>query len=514
MSNSLKDRVAGIVIGPVMVFGGVVGLFQNETRFDYAEAAARSDVISDPSQAADDTVAYAGAFDTTLNFPGEYVQRFDGYFAIFRDAEIYAWEESRSDDSVTWSKEWQDRVESNSRNQGLRQTLYDGTFLPDSYQIGALTIPSANVHFADDSEIIPAPRLQLSREGSRRGLRVSGEYFYKGAINGVSQIGDERVLYEGLRPQSVMTYFGLMQRGRPVPYDDGVSTSGVVGMINAIIQNDGILYHVVAGDRDTAVATMAAHLSFTKWISRAVGTLMIVIGIYAFISVFTSLLYAIPLLGDLVETAVWLASIAIGLPIALSVMLIGFVLAHPLSVALPLALLIGAVVWFRTQKQSNAVNAGRVLEARLAAEGVSAPVAPTGAAEAASSLDPVTAGARLERLERTFANLSQMALAEGHFDKREKRFLIDWARKQGIPDDRIEVLFAEVKGGAEPAMPWKRSELELLVCMALADGVISNAEWKLLGRCAESVGVTMKEVKDMVADIQHGDLGPALELQS
>ena len=89
-----------------------------------------------------------------MNFPGEYVQRFDGYFAVFRDAEIYAWDESRSDDRVTWSKEWQDWVESNSRNRGLRQTLDDGTFLPDSYEIGALTIPSANVHFADSSEII------------------------------------------------------------------------------------------------------------------------------------------------------------------------------------------------------------------------------------------------------------------------------------------------------------------------------------------------------------------------
>ena len=64
--------------------------------------------------------------------------------------------------------------------------------------------------------------------------------------------------------------------------------------------------------------------------------------------------------------------------------------------------------------------------------------------------EPVAAGARLERLERT-SRISRRWRSRKGTSTSARSFLIDWARKQGILDERITAVFAEVKGGAEPA---------------------------------------------------------------
>jgi hypothetical protein len=509
-SSSGRSGFAGLVIGPTLVLGGIVALWQNETRFDYAAEAANAQVITSVDEYVGDTVAYSGDFDTTIVLGGDYVELFHGYIQVTREAQIHAWEEDRRDDGIEWERVWQSRLEANARNRGVAQTLHDETFMPNRYQIGELGVDTRQLRFADRMVRIPPRVLQLSADGVRRGLEADGDFLYRRVGAARPGIGDERVGYRGRLAAPTMTYFGMHRGERAIPYREHVSTSGFSGVVNSLIGNDGMLYHVVAGDRQEALATLESDLAQTKWTFRVVGTLAIVVGFQVFFSVFTSILYGIPLLGRMVESGVWLVSLALGLPIALAILLAGVVASNPLTVALPLALGVGGFVWLRRRQRSGARHAGRMLEERLAepaSEMTVAAVDRTAADSVPVTVETVSATRRV-RLERTFLNLAHVARVGGQFDKREKRFLVRWGRKQGIPDARMKELFSEAKNGGEIAMPWKRSELELLVCMALVDGALSSEEWELLKRCAEGVGMTVAQLKSVVREAQTGRLAP------
>ena len=70
-----KNEMAGIVIGPAIVFFALAALWKNETRYDYYKAARSSAEISVFDDATDQQIiSYTGAMDKSLSLNDKYIQ--------------------------------------------------------------------------------------------------------------------------------------------------------------------------------------------------------------------------------------------------------------------------------------------------------------------------------------------------------------------------------------------------------------------------------------------------------
>lgn len=529
MSDGRK-KLGSIIIGPMLVVGGILGLWENEGRFNYYEAANDTVEITSPADYTGEPVSFTSQLDTQIPINGEYVRKFVSYHMVKRHAEIYSWDESRSDGNTTWSKGWHSHLENNSRNRHLTQKLSSRNLYPRRYVLGDTMISPDRIHFADEAVPISADALQLTGKGRSLRLlqRENHLYLDKGAAD---DLGDERVSYEGIPNAAVATYFGVFSDKTGIGRQFEVNT----GFISKIIANDGILHHLVNGDREQALKTVKADFTALMWRTRFIGTAVIVVGIYVFFSSFMSLLYRIPLLGDIVEVGVILVSLVIGIPLASIVILTGLLVNNPFSVALPLAIVVGGGIYFFRRSKTTKKNAQRVLNSRLAGQkskpapgsNRTAPVfdrsshsAPAAAFAAANSPGAESAkeqapgpesnaASNTARIEQTFIHLAMLALAEGGLDKKENKMLITWGNENGIPKDRMKALFAEAKTGEIETHPSTREDLELLTCMALVDGELSRSEWAMLVKFATKMGRTAFDVRNIISDIETGKLAPA-----
>ena len=214
---SKKNRkLAGIIIGPVLVIGGLIALLENESRFNYYEAARDTTPIQLINDNTGQTISYTNDLDTTIPIPGDYVEEFTSYLLIERRAEIYSWDESTdSDGNTEWNLGWYSHLDNNHRNNGLEQKLRSGDLYPDKYVVGDMTISPRKIHFVDDDVNVPLNNLALSSKGKEIGLTRTSNYFYlhKGRSD---NLGDERISYDGIPVSKVASYFGLVSGGQGV----------------------------------------------------------------------------------------------------------------------------------------------------------------------------------------------------------------------------------------------------------------------------------------------------------
>jgi hypothetical protein len=290
-SRKKKNQAGGFIIGPILVIAALSALWKNETRFDYHKAAKKTEhAASLNGLETGENFSYTGEMDGELTLPGKYIDTFTGYLIVHRYAEIYCWERDEDDEGdVTWSMTWMSSVESNSRNSGVNQKLQSGRILPRSYQVAELEVVSEMIEFVDSRIGFQPGPLPKTNEGKK--LSVEGEYLMlrKGRS---SNLGDERISYRAIPVPRVATYFGRFSEGKGVA-DAAEQKSG---MINSIIQNSGILHHLVAGERELALATMKRHIERLKWIVRGIGTFLVVFGFIFFFGAALRFLYAIPVI--------------------------------------------------------------------------------------------------------------------------------------------------------------------------------------------------------------------------
>lgn len=474
MANRKKDKVGGVVLGPLLVLGALAALWQNEARFDYAEAARRTSPVTAPAEAADgENISLTGGMDRDLGFAGEYVRSFTGYLVVERDAQIYCWERYEDDDGdVRWSKTWMSSVEGNSRNAGIDLRLSSARFVPESYAVGPLEVDSELIDFVDPAQSIEPSSLEITRAE----LRPEGDYLFlrKGQPD---ELGDERVRYSGVPVPATATYFGRFEAGRGV----ADTTQQTTGFINQIIRDTGILHHIVAGERDAALATMKAHITRLKWIVRAAGTGGVVMGFFMFFSAILGVLFHIPLIGRVAESGAFLASLVLGLPLAALTILGSYLIAHPLVSGLATAAVV-ALGWtlYRRGKSSQRTLLGG-LEQRLG-----------------RTLDAQD----LKELE--FLELAGMALADSTADASERDFLKGWAKKQGWDDHRLEAMLAKARQERDAGDRRESTEEHLgnLIRLSMADGRLSPPEMRTIRKAAKDLGYSDATIRGLMRDIR------------
>ena len=476
MAKREKNRWMGIFFGPAVTFFALFALWKNETRFDYYRAAAGTEAVDSPANASSgQLISLTGPMDQRLTMNGDYVESFVGFLKVYRSSEIYCWDrEKDSDDDVRWRKRWMSSVENNSRNNGIRKTLSSKTFHPSQYEVGELAVTSDMIEFVDGSDSISPQSLTKTREDFRVG---NGHFFLRKHGGNIDKLGDERVSYSGVKVPAKATYFGKFESQKGTADTSHQRT----GFINGIIGDTGILHHIVAGDRDTALATMKSHIARIKWIVRGIGTAATVAGFFILFATIVGFLFHIPFIGRIAESGSFLLALALGLPLAFLVIVSSYLIAHPLILAVIVALVAGGIYFIRARgKASQEVMQLQIQE------------------QFADELEVFS----LKELE--FLELAQLAMSDAKFGDEERAFLKEWGRKHGWSESKFEEMVdkAGQRRGAEQSEVSNDQHLMNLIRIALADGSLSQYEIKTIRATAENLGYDNATIREMMRRVR------------
>ena len=304
----------------------------------------------------------------------------------------------------------------------------------------------------------------------------------------------------------------------------GKKLGNVTGEISSLIRNDGILHHLVNGEREAALVKMNNDFRRIVWLTRIGGILAIIGGIYLFFRSFLSLFYRIPLLGGLANIGPFVTSLVVGMLIALIVIFTSLMTHNPFSIALPLIIVFAIVAYFIFRSKMTKKQANRILKDRLSNF---PPPLPTPHLALDSTLTPrfktileptqpitnvtSSAAASLEipnnnLIEQTFLQLATMIHAEGGLKKKENKLITKWGNKNNISKERMRELFDEAEKCDVQSCPAKRQDLELLVMMALVDGELSAGEWNLLVKFSAQMGLSVLDVRNIIRGVESGEL--------
>lgn len=473
MASENKKKGNPFVIGIVMFFASIGALWKNETRFNYHLAAKKSPVVESLSEVnAGENLAFTGPMDQGLQLDGKYIETFTGYLAVYRRAQIYCWHRDEDEDGdVSWTLKWQGYLEKNSRNQGLSQKLSSGKILPTKYEVAELKIPTNGINFVDKRvEVLPGP---LPKTGEAEGLTVSDNYLYL-AKNNERNLGDERISYRAIPVPATATYFGKFNGSEAI----ADTTKKREGILNTIIGDTGILYHLVAGPREEALQTMKAHLQMVKWIVRGVGTAICVLGVMCMISSIVRFLFAIPLIGPLAERGALLISIIIGLPIAAITICLGYLAGHPL-ILIPLVMLVGFCVYWLMQRRKKQ----EALKQQLGQE-------------YGRPLD----NSEIKKLE--YQEMAGMLSSEeGQVSEQGAELLDQFGDKQGWDESQRKEILDEATDSASSEFDVE-SQLKSLIRLAVADGKLTPDEVRTIREVATVAGYDRKQFRELMATAQ------------
>ncbi|MEM6279327.1 MAG: TMEM43 family protein, partial [Verrucomicrobiota bacterium] len=307
-------------------------------------------------------------------------------------------------------------------------------------------------------------------------LTVSGDYLMlrKGRSD---QLGDERLSFRAIPVPYIATWFGRFESGKGVA---DVSQKEE-GMIDSIIQNTGVLHHLVAGDREKALATMRFHIKRLKWIIRGIGTLVIVFGLLFLFASLLRFLYSLPLLGRIAEAGSFLLALVIGLPLATTTILLGFIAGNPLLL-IPIVILLAAGIWilFRFSKRQR--KAGEAIKQQL----------------------DDTYGHSLESEEMKelkYREMAGMLASPGNeFGPKQEAALNQFAAKSGIDAEKQVSLKQEVQADSH-AGETTESHLQNLIRLAVADDKLTPKEVRSIREAATLAGYDRAQFRTLISEI-------------
>lgn len=472
----IKKKGNPFLFGLILFGAAIAAIWKNEHRFDYYKAAKATEVVDEVDRLSPDHLfSYTGEMDQSLTLQGHYVKSFQGFLEVRRSAEIYAWDREEDDDGVRWSKEWMSSLQNNSRNKDLSKKLKSGRIHPESYQIDRLSIAQTDIQFVDDQETIAPSSLKLIKAGNQQKLKAANRFFYRsnGGKLENEELGDERLSYHGLPVPETATYFGKWGNNRAVAHQAEVKE----GFISDLIGDNGILHHLVAGKRETALQSMKAHLAFVKNITRGIALTMATIGGGILFSSLTRFLVFIPFVGPLINRISGWLGMFIGFLLGLITLVLAYLTSKPLILVPFLFILAGGLFYLWKNARRKRTRIQETLTQNL-------------------GYTP----SQNELAELEFIKLWQLMASDGEFTKAEQKQLNQWAKRRRWRQQKITDLSQQAE--AELAQTNPQENLQALISYTLADGHIDRAEMKSLEKAAKKIGVFKPHLSMMIAQMQ------------
>ena len=360
--SRIVDSIVGVLFGILLFLGSFVVLYMNEGRVDVSKIAKTAIEIEPTSEAPVDAngklVSTTGTFKSDEKLGDVFLKEGD-YISLKRIVEMYAWEETKHSDShknfggsettkttYSYSKKWTRFPENSSQ---FKES--SGHHNPEmTIKKKNITISHADLGiYGVDTDKLTLPEcnseIQLNKVNTilDQGFKIADpKYMFKGeGTISEPQIGDLRISYLAVdNPIVPATIFGKL---------DGPEKqiSPYYGV------KDTKLYRVFEGSRDGAVVTMHEEYTFTLWMLRLLGFVMMWLGLMLLFRPISVVLDVVPILGSIGMAAIGLTTFGISFVLSLVTILVSMILHNVIVLVGVIAAFVVGILWYLRSKREN-----------------------------------------------------------------------------------------------------------------------------------------------------------------
>ncbi len=352
----IMDSIKGIFIGIIIFVISFGLLFWNEGRVNLANIARQAQpAAADTVDASLDStfVAASGKLSAEkLLGDAKYLQP-GTYVSVKRKVDVYAWVEKASSESnvktggseettttYTYEKQWVNKP-ANSNNFKITEghtnaakTLPNATYSSSDLTVGAYALDSSKLTFPDATSLELKPEL-LQLESDM--IVANDEYVYKGnATYAAPQVGDLRIAYDVVDSGIDATVFGQIDGEKISQYTDE--------------KTGKILYRAFESDKSGAIQILQKEYKRMMWIFRAVGFLLMWIGLSMLFGPISTLLDVLPIFGSISRSAIKFVTFIVSLVLTILTILLSILLHNIYAVIVIIVLIVGGAIWWLKKK--------------------------------------------------------------------------------------------------------------------------------------------------------------------
>ncbi|MBI5411810.1 TMEM43 family protein [Candidatus Peregrinibacteria bacterium] len=348
ITNSIKSVIAGLIL----FVGSFAVLYWNEGQVDYSTIAQTATHISAEATNTNaalngQLVSATGIFDSQETIGDGLFLKPDKFIGADRVVEMYAWtekEESKSKTNVggsettettyTYEKEWTDDPENSSEfkypegHVNPQKTLKDSSDRAKTATLGVYSVDMASVELPDFESLELTTGNTTLSQGA---VLASQDYLYipktKTSSFDIPEVGDLRVSYLVLRPGAKSTIFGKLDGTSITAYND---------------KDNNLFYRVFSGTREEAISTLHSEYLISLWLFRALGFVMMWLGLAMLFTPISVVLDVLPIFGTISRMLIGGIAFIVSLILSLVTILVSSVIHN--VVALVITLVIAAVL--------------------------------------------------------------------------------------------------------------------------------------------------------------------------
>lgn len=361
--SRIMNSIKGVVVGLILFVSSFGLLYWNEGRVDMSEIASTATEISSETQdtaANGQLISSTGIFNSEETIGDNLFLNPDKFIAVERSVEMYAWEETSESKSTTntggsettettykYDKIWTSNPQSSSNFQQVQghenpaKTLDGDIVKAANATLGVYGVDMAKVELPPFEKLPLTDKNVVLKDGA---VLANSDYLFisktAGSTFTAPAIGDLRIGYTVLYPGENGTIFGKLDGANIAPYFD--------------VDNNE-LYRIFSGTRDEALSTMHSEYTMMLWIFRAIGFLMMWVGLAMLFGPVSVLLDFLPIFGQisraLIGAVTFLVSLILSAVTILVSMILHNIVALVVSVVVVVGLIIGLVIFLKHRKK-------------------------------------------------------------------------------------------------------------------------------------------------------------------
>lgn len=343
----------GVIIGLILFVAAFGVLYWNEGRTNMSDVGKEAIEI-DSSNANPDAyldgklVSASGKFITTETLGDDYLQA-GNYIALQRTVEMYAWDEEKEDKETenfggsstttttyTYDREWMNSVPNSNEfnysagHENPAKKIDNLTKKATNAKLGLYAINLDSVTLPDYTSLALNNRDAIIAEMAGLNGKLEGNYIFygQGTITN-PEIGDLRISYSVVNSGIETTVFGKLDGDKISSYLD---------------EDNNKLYRVFTGSREDALATMHTEYVTSLWIFRAVGFLMMWIGLGLFLGPLSIIASVVPFFGKMTRTITGLISLIAALVFSIITILISILIHNVIALIIVGVIIVIAIV--------------------------------------------------------------------------------------------------------------------------------------------------------------------------
>lgn len=337
--SRIVDSIKGIGFGFLLFLASFAVLYYNEGRVDLSKVA-KTAINIDSSQAAPaeangKLVSTNGKITSSETLGDDLYLAPAKYLAVNRSVEMYAWVESSSSSDKTntggsststttydYKKQWTS-IPSDSSNFKVpdghanpTKGIEDARKIVGTAKIGNFDLDMANI------ELPPFTAVTVNDTNIKvkDAAKISGNYVFvpgKGSTGTMDQpqLGDMKITYTVVKQDIDATVFGKLDGTKLIPFVDAS-------------KDNAKLYRIfTAGGTDAAIGQLSGEHTTMTWILRAVGFLMMWIGLSALFGPISTLLDVLPFFGSLSRAMIGVVTFVVSIVLTIATILVSMI-AH------------------------------------------------------------------------------------------------------------------------------------------------------------------------------------------